>query len=157
MRVNANAAYLFAEKTRGVSPGVAQNNQPKIALAALMLLDNRSAGLQRELVPHNNARRLPRPKEDPAKNTCRPHPHTDAPRTASHSRYAIALVAAILIGFGAKLFFFSAPTAVAYVPRRDKSDTSEIQRCTSQIFRYINTTTCHSFIPSLINQRRKDL
>jgi hypothetical protein len=29
------------------------------------------------------------------------------------SRYAIAIVAVILIGFGVKLFFFSAPTAEA--------------------------------------------
>ena len=42
-------------------------------------------------------------------------------------RYAIALVAAVLLGFGAKLFFFSAPTAVAYVPAVT-IDTSEIQR-----------------------------
>ena len=42
-------------------------------------------------------------------------------------RYAIALLAAVLIGFGAKLFLFSAPTAVAYVPTVT-IDTSEIQR-----------------------------
>lgn len=40
--------------------------------------------------------------------------------------YAIALVAAVLLGFGAKLFF-SAPTAVAHVPSVT-IDTSEIQR-----------------------------
>ena len=39
--------------------------------------------------------------------------------------YAIALVAAVLIGFGAKMFF-SAPTAVAHVPSVT-IDTSDIQ------------------------------
>ena len=39
--------------------------------------------------------------------------------------YAIALVAAVLIGFGAKLFF-SAPTAVAHVAPSVTIDTSEI-------------------------------
>jgi hypothetical protein len=37
-------------------------------------------------------------------------------------------VAAVLLGFGAKLFFFSAPTAVANVGPGVKIDTSEIQR-----------------------------
>ena len=41
-------------------------------------------------------------------------------------RYAIALLAAVLIGFGAKLFFFSAPTALAYVPAVT-INTAEIQ------------------------------
>ena len=44
------------------------------------------------------------------------------------ARYAIALVAAVLLGFGAKLFFFSAPTAVADVGPSVTIDTSEIQR-----------------------------
>jgi hypothetical protein len=42
--------------------------------------------------------------------------------------YAIALVAAVLLGFGAKLFFFSAPTAVASVGPAVTIDPSEIQR-----------------------------
>ena len=44
------------------------------------------------------------------------------------ARYAIALVAAVLFGFSAKLFFFSAPTAVAYAGPSVTIDTSEIQR-----------------------------
>jgi hypothetical protein len=46
--------------------------------------------------------------------------------------YAIALVAAVLIGFGAKLFF-SAPTAVAHVAPSVTIDTSEIQRHVSNL------------------------
>ena len=42
--------------------------------------------------------------------------------------YAIALVAAVLLGFGAKLFFFSAPTAVAGGGPNVTIDTTEIQR-----------------------------
>jgi len=42
-------------------------------------------------------------------------------------RYAIALVTAVLLGFGAKLFFFSAPAAVADVPAAT-INTSEIQQ-----------------------------
>ena len=41
--------------------------------------------------------------------------------------YAIALVAAVLLGFGAKLFLFSAPTAVAHA-QSVTIDTSDIQR-----------------------------
>jgi len=42
--------------------------------------------------------------------------------------YAIALVATVLLGFSAKLFLFSAPTAVAGVGPAVTINTSEIQR-----------------------------
>ena len=69
------------------------------------------------------------------------------------ARYAIALVAAVLLGFGAKLFFFSAPTAVADVGPSVTIDTSEFNG-TSQIFRSTSSTTCHSSFPNLINRTR---